>query len=158
MECALTAVRPDGYPFKTQTVVKGILPRPVWRSLAVNHAMRSIGQIGFFTAVSCAVHECPAWTECVGTLSGPGEVLDRPMHEDALEALCLDQSYGRVLLCIAECEQCSAQHRGMREVGTVSRKSAELDLGAMLPQSISQCQNQMNPDFSGGPRQSLARC
>lgn len=55
----------------------------------------------------------------LGALARPCKILDRPMHEDALEGLGLCQPDAPMLLRIPKRQQGRAQHGRMREVRMV---------------------------------------
>lgn len=67
--------------------------------------------------------------------SRPIEVFNRPMHEDPLKGLGLGQTDGSVFFRVSQCQQRSAQQRGMRQIGMIIRKGCELDHGLMVPRS-----------------------
>ena len=77
-------------------------------------------------------------------------MLDRPMNEDALERFGFGQPNCSMLLRVLQCQQSRSQKRGVRKVGMVIGKRAELDHGAMLPQGFPLGQNQKVPAFQGG--------
>ena len=77
------------------------------------------------------------------------QMLNRPMHEDALERPGLGHTDGPVHQRVLQRQQRRTQQGQMREVRMIIGKGAELDHDGMLPQSNRRCQNQKSPLGTG---------
>ena len=79
----------------------------------------------------------------LGGLFGPGEVLDSPMHKDALERHGLGQTFRPVRLRILKRQQRNPQQRRACQVRMVIGRGAEHDYGLMLPKELQSGQTQI---------------